>query len=87
LAGRRIDVLLVCPSTTRSEFFDNLLEDKERLPWLKFGMMSSEAVARKTVRAIRRGKQEIVLSPGGKLLVWLDRLSPALANRLVARFG
>ncbi len=87
LVARRIDVLLVCPSTTESEFFDSLLEDKERLPWRKFGAMSSEAVARRTVRAMRRGKQEIVLSPGGKLLVWLDRLCPGLANRLVARFG
>ena len=87
LVGRKIDVLLVCPSTTRSEFFDSLIEDKEPLPWLKWGMMSSEAVARKTVRAMRRGRQEIILSPGGKLLVLCDRLLPGITNRLVARFA
>jgi short-subunit dehydrogenase len=49
--------------------------------------MSAERVARQTLRAIRQGRHEIILSTGGKLLVWLDRLSPPLVNRLVARFG
>jgi short-subunit dehydrogenase len=48
---------------------------------------SAEAVARRAVKAIRRGRHEIILTPGGKLLVWFDRLCPPLVNRLVARFG
>ncbi len=87
LAQTGIDLLIVSPSTTESEFFDNVLENKARLPWLKAGRMSAERVARQTVRAIRRGRHEIILSPGGKALVWLDRLSPPIVNRLVARFG
>ena len=82
-----IDVLLVSPSTTQSEFFDNVLEYRGHLPWRAAGAMSAERVARQMVRAIRSGRHEIILSPGGKLLVWLDRLSPPLVNRLVARFG
>ncbi len=87
LSAEGIDVLLVSPSTTKSEFFDNVLEDNARLPWLKLGGMPADRVARKTVRAIARGRQEIILTPGGKLLVWCDRLCPPLVNRLVARFG
>ena len=82
-----IDVLLISPSTTQSEFFENVLENNAKLPWLSAGAMPARAVARKAVRAIRRGSHEIILTPGGRLLVWLDRLCPPLANRLVARFG
>jgi len=87
LAGLGIDVLLLSPSTTATEFFDNVLEKNADLPWLALGAMSAEAVARRTVNAIRRGRHEIILTPGGKLLVWFDRLCPPLVNRLVARFG
>ena len=92
LAPRGIDVLLVSPSTTATEFFDSVIDGggeqgKASLPWLHWGQMSSGAVAKKAVRAIRKGRHEIILTPGGKLLVWLDRLMPPIMNRLVARFG
>ncbi len=85
LVSRAIDVLLVSPSTTASEFFDHARPGPDAD--LPAGAMSPEVVARKTVNAIRRGNHEIILSAGGKLLVWVDRLLPALADRLVARFG
>lgn len=91
LAVRGVDVLHVCPSTTKTEFFDRVLaaDDVERpAPQRKpRGVMTPEAVAVRIVRAMRRGDHEIVLSAGGKTLVWLDRLWPWLADRLVARFG
>ncbi len=87
LIGEKIDVLLVSPSTTESEFFDTAIGDEADLPWLALGRMSAEAVARRTVRAIRSGRHEIILTPGGKLLVWFDRLMPPIVNRLVAKFG
>ena len=86
LAAMGIDLLLVSPSTTKSEFFDNVLESASARH-TSIGEMSAQRVARHTVRAIRRGRHEIILSPGGKLLVWLDRLTPPLMNRLIARFG
>ena len=79
-----IHVLLVSPSTTQSEFFDQVLEGKEQV---RRGAMSADAVARAIVLGIRRGRHEIILSWGGRFLVWLDRLCPPLANRLVTRFG
>jgi short-subunit dehydrogenase len=82
-----IDVLLVSPSTTASEFFAQVIDRDAKELASEAGAMSPREVARQTVKAIRRGKHEIILSSGGRMLVWLDRLWPALANRIVARFG
>jgi hypothetical protein len=48
--------------------------------------MAAESVARQTVAAMRRGRREIILSAGGNLLVWLDRLCPPLADWILARW-
>ncbi|MEX2026945.1 MAG: SDR family NAD(P)-dependent oxidoreductase [Pirellulaceae bacterium] len=85
LTPDKIDVLLVSPSTTSSEFFQQATGD----PQTKEGQtlaMRPEGVARKIVWAMRAGRNEIILSASGKLLVWIDRLCPPLANWLVARF-
>jgi short-subunit dehydrogenase len=87
LSREGIDLLLVSPSTTESEFVDHVLETDGRPPRRPPGRMSALRVARKTVRAMCRGRHEIILSPGGKLAVWFDRLFPPLANRLIARWG
>jgi len=87
LGDAGIDVLLVSPSTTASEFFEQAEREVATNVRTPSGAMSSRAVARAAVKAIRRGQHEIILSSGGKLLVWLDRVCPPLANRLVARFG
>lgn len=81
LAGEGIDVLLVSPSTTDSEFFDQAMDNPEgeKPGRLK---MSPNAVARRVVKAIRRGRREIILSTSGKLLVWADRLAPWLVSWL-----
>jgi short-subunit dehydrogenase len=86
LAPQGIDVLLVSPSTTATEFFEVAAGETNQSHHGSFGTMSTEAVARQTVSAIAAGRHEIILSPGGKLLVWLDRLCPPLADWLVARF-
>ena len=84
---RGIDVLIVSPSTTASEFFDNLI-DKQAGNYKKMSRAKSpEYVARRTIRAMERGSHEIILSWSGWGLVWLDRLLPWLADRVVARFG
>ncbi len=82
-----IDVLLVSPSTTDSEFFDRVIENTTDKNWKLSGASSPDFVARRTVQAMQRRKHEIILSWSGWGLVWLDRLFPSLANRIVARFG
>lgn len=90
LVGEGIDVLLVSPSTTQSEFFERVpTRGAEQAPSPRpdaRGMPAAE-VARRTLRAMGQGRHEIILSAGGKLLVWFDRLFPALADRAVAKWG
>ncbi len=87
LTSEGIDVLLVSPSTTSSEFFDHAIDTAEDSNKALRGAMSPKTVARKTVKAIRKGRHEIILSAGGKALVWLDRLCPPLMNRILAHFS
>jgi short-subunit dehydrogenase len=87
-----IGVLLVSPSTTESEFFEKARSDGADAADLKRQAKERraalpDAVARKIVRAIRSGHDEIILSAGGKLGVWADRLAPGLFNRLMSRFA
>lgn len=84
-APRGIDVLLVSPSTTDTEFFEKVGPGDPSAK--KRRKASPDAVARHAARAIARGAHEIILTPGGKLLVWLDRLTPTLADWLVGKFG
>jgi len=84
-----IDFLLASPSTTASEFFERV-EVGEGLArpaggsrW--FPPSSSDRVARDILRAIRLGRHEVVPSWGGRLLVWANRLLPALVRWSVAR--
>jgi len=82
-----IDVLVVSPGTTETEFFDNVLEDVAQPSWPEHKPVTAAEVARQTVRAIRRGKHEIIPYGWGKLFCWLNRLSPRLMDRLMARYG
>lgn len=86
LAAEGIDVLLVSPSTTSSEFFDQVIDKPAgRSPqWGPF-KMTPEKVGQQTVRAIRRGRREIILSLNGKTGVWADRLFPSLVSWFVSR--
>ncbi len=87
LAADGIDLLLVSPSTTDSDFFDAAIEDETGKDWKKSGAMPPEVVATKTIRAMQKRRHEIILTFGGRIIVWLDRIIPGIANRLMARFG
>jgi short-subunit dehydrogenase len=87
LVSDGVALLLVSPSTTDSEFFDAAIEDDTGKNWKKRGSMPPEQVAAKTIRAMKKRKHEIILTHGGRLLVWLDRIVPGIANRIMARYG
>ncbi len=80
-----IDVILISPSTTASEFFEVLLATDGPDSRLSRHGMSTRAVATAVVGALRRGRREVILTAGGKALVWLNRLCPALADRVIRR--
>ena len=87
LTNDEIDLLLVSPSTTDSEFFYHAIEDTTGKNWKTRGAMPPSVVALKTIRAMKKGKHEIILTHGGRLIVWMDRLIPGIANRIMARYG
>jgi short-subunit dehydrogenase len=81
-----IDVLLVNPNTTRSEFFDHLIRRDGKVAANPLSS-SPEAVARRIVVALRRGRAELTLTLSGRALIWLDRLCPWLSRRVLTRWG
>ena len=81
-----IDVLVVSPGTTETEFFDRVIERTEDPKWPEHRPVSAAEVARQVVRAIRKGKHEIIPYRWGRVLCRLNRLSPWLVDRLMARY-
>jgi NAD(P)-dependent dehydrogenase (short-subunit alcohol dehydrogenase family) len=86
LAPLGIDLLLVSPGTTETEFFEHLLEKTAEMPWGKPRGVPSSYVAAQIVRAMRFGRREIIPSHRGRLLVWLNRLAPGLIDAWIARY-
>ncbi len=87
LAQLGIDMLLVSPGTTETEFYQNVINAAEKPPWPEGRGVSAESVARATVRAIAAGRREIIPSGRGRMLVWLNRACPWLVDRIMRRYG
>jgi short-subunit dehydrogenase len=85
LAKDGIDVIVICPGLTQTNFSQNMLEQAARMPIDHLRGMSPEKVAAATLRAIERGRHEVCLTRQGKLILLLNRLFPRLLDRLVAR--
>jgi short-subunit dehydrogenase len=81
-----IDVLVVSPGTTETEFFDRAIEHTTEPNWPKHKPVSAAGVARQIVRAIRQGRHEIIPYRWGRVLCWLNRLSPRLVDALMTRY-
>lgn len=86
LRSANIDVLSVHPNTTRSEFFDSLVEQKGRVATNPM-QMSAEAAASRIIAAIKRGRPDTVLSGSGKFTVLANRLFPSAMRLIFQRFG
>jgi short-subunit dehydrogenase len=83
LAPMHIEVLMLSPSTTQSEFFNALVETRDDAKSRSLGSMSSERVALRAIRVLERSKREMILSLGGHALVWAGRLFPAITDRVL----
>jgi short-subunit dehydrogenase len=81
-----IDVLVVSPGTTETEFFDSVLENTTKPNWPEHKAVSAASVARETVKAIRQGRHEIIPYHWGRLLCWLNRICPGLVDYLMTRY-
>jgi len=82
-----IDVLVVSPGPTGTEFFDNEIERTMDAKWPKPTPADADDVARQIVRAIRKGRHEIIPYRLGRLFDRLNRLSPRLVDWLMARYA
>jgi len=85
LAKDGVDVIVVCPGLTQTNFSQNMLEQKALLKYDHLRGMTADQVALATLRAIERGKHEVCLSFKGKLLVLVCRFFPRLADRIARR--
>jgi short-subunit dehydrogenase len=82
LAMSGIDVIVVCPSTTRTEFFNEMKYVEPRRP-NPFPKSSAEHVARVVLRASLKRRHEVVVSLNGKLYVLFSRFFPRVTDRIM----
>lgn len=80
-----IQVTIVSPSTTSSDFFDSLIETAPDHSSMSFGSWSPQRVAQAALAAIRARRSEVICSLAGKALVYADRLSPPLMNAMLRK--
>jgi len=85
LAPIGIEVLMVSPSTTRSEFFDSLVDTPAGAKSPSVSSMSPERVAQLAIGVLVKSKREAVLSLTGKALVAMGRWFPSLTDRILAK--
>jgi short-subunit dehydrogenase len=84
LAKDGIDVLVVNPGLTQTNFSQNMLERKAKMPVDHLRGMTAEQAAEAALRALERGKNEVTLTLQGRLIVLVSRFFPWLADRLAA---
>ena len=87
LKPQGIDLLLVSPGTTETDFYDNVVHGRGQVPWPKGRGVSAEKVASATLRAMQRGKREIIPNFAGRMLVWASSRAPAIVDRFMVRYA
>jgi short-subunit dehydrogenase len=80
LKPRGVHVLLVCPGLIETPFRDNLLHDRLQSRARRGRRMSAERCARIIARAMEHDQNELVVTAGGKALLWLNRACPWLVD-------
>jgi len=80
-----IDVLVVCPGLTQTNFSQNMIEQKALVQLDHLRGMTSEQVAEATLRSLERGRHDVTLTLQGRLLVLVSRFLPRLADFIAAR--
>ena len=84
LAETGVHVSVVCPGFTKTEFSDAVL-DYGASRGRPSGGMSADAVAEVILRCAHRPAAEVVLTGKGRVLCWLERISPRLADWAISR--
>ena len=85
LAKDGVDVLVVCPGLTQTNFSQNMIEQKALVQLDHMRGMSPEEVAAHTLKAIERGSNETCLTLKGKMMVLVSRFFPWIADIVVRK--
>ncbi|GHA78132.1 SDR family oxidoreductase [Pontibacter akesuensis] len=82
-----VHVLLACPGFTASNIRNTALaadgQQQGETPRAEEKMMSAEEVADRILQATIKRKRDLVMTTQGKLAVWVNKLFPSLADKLV----
>lgn len=88
-ADRGIQVTLVCPGRVRTNISVNALDKGGQKHGVmdagQAGGISAEKAARKIVRAIRKGRREVLVGGKELLMVYVKRFFPGLCARMARR--
>ena len=71
-----IDVVVINPGLTQTNFSKNMLEQKAKMQMDHLRGMTSEQVAEASLRAIEKGRNNLNLTFKGKLLLLVARFAP-----------
>jgi len=85
LAVFGIDVLVINPGLTATNFSQNMLERKSLLKVDHMRGMTAEQVAGATLKAVANGKAEVTFTTQGKLFVFASRFFPRMVDRIATR--
>jgi short-subunit dehydrogenase len=85
LAKDGVDVLVVCPGLTRTNFGQNMFARKTRWQADFATGMAPEVVAQATLRALERRRSDIELTFGGRMLTLMNRFFPRWVDWIVTR--
>jgi short-subunit dehydrogenase len=87
LKGSGIDVSIINPAATETEFGDNVRRADAAVKFKAMGhIQSAEEVAATIVRCIREPKVEVYPYGRSRLLVWANAIAPSLVDIVIARF-
>ncbi|CUU01150.1 hypothetical protein JGI2_00684 [Candidatus Kryptobacter tengchongensis] len=75
----------VHPGTTDTKFFENAKYYGTNRMQGRFMIMSAEKVAKEILKAVLKRKREIVLTPLGKLTVWINKFFPSFVDFMMSK--
>lgn len=86
LAREGIELLLVCPGTTKTEFFDVLLQSGTSPTMPVHQEVTAEYVATRIVKAMKKGKHKIIPYFQAKILDLLNRFVPGFVDSIMVKY-
>lgn len=82
-----IDVLVVCPGSTDTGFFTDYIENSGEPTWPHHNRVTPAYVAKQMLKAIRKGKMEIIPFFLGKVMKGMDYFFPKSLERAMVYFA